>query len=203
MRNPTSCRECRIAKRKCTPDPAGRQLRCLVCKSRRIPCSNTAIPQPRLASPLEGPAVHLTTSDRRFIPAPSGEEIEFINLYFRYIHDRPHSLFHENSTWEALRNGTLPAHLWAAMCVMGCRFAPQQSQRDLAPGFADRSGALLAQQLDQLSLENVQTCVLLANWYTAVPNASLEVMYFGKSCTILQLTSTDDWQVLLTAPRSS
>jgi hypothetical protein len=194
MRLPTSCRECRVGKRKCTPDPAGKQLRCLVCRSRRIDCSNTVMP---LAStfggsiirpePLTLPAtsVHLSTS------TPSGQEFEFINLYFRYIHDRPHSLFHEKSTWEALRNGTLPEHLWRAMCVLGCRFAPHQGQRDLAPTLAVQSRALLDQQLDHSSVENVQTCILLGNWYTAVQNADLQITYFGKSCLMMQPTSTN------------
>lgn len=70
------------------------------------------------------------------------------------------------------------------MCVLGCRFASYPGQRDLASGFADRARALLDQQLDQLSIENVQTCVLLGNWYTAVPNADMQVTYFGKSCVV-------------------
>jgi hypothetical protein len=194
MRLPTSCRECRVGKRKCTPDPAGKQHRCLVCKSRRITCSNAAIPvasafggstvRPELLT-LPATSVHLSTS------TPSGKEFEFINLYFRYIHDRPHSLFHEKSAWEALRNGTLPEHLWRAMCILGCRFA-HQSQRDLASAFAEQSRALLDQQLDQLSIENVQTCILLGNWYTAAQNADLQIKYFGKSCIVMQPTSTDD-----------
>lgn len=87
--------------------------------------------------------------------------------------------------WERLRNGTLSEHLWTAMCVLGCRFASSPGQRDLAPGFADGARALLDQQLDQLSIENVQTCVLLGNWYTAVQNADLQITYFGKSCIVL------------------
>lgn len=209
MRYATSCRECRVAKRRCRPDSAGKQLPCLVCKSRRIKCSNTNIPQSRFPIHFHGSDLHpepLTTpatSDQRFFSAPSGEDVEFINLYFRYIHDRPHSLFHENSVWEALRNGTLPEHLWTAMCILGCRFAPHQSQRDLAPSFAERSGSLLGQQPDQVSLENVQTCVLLANWYTAVRNNHLEVMYFGRSCMMPPITSTDTCQVLRIVQRFS
>lgn len=194
MRLPTSCRECRVGKRKCIPDPAGKHFRCLVCKSRRIHCSNTAVPRPPLTSQLGGSADHpesLTTSAltvQRAATGPSSQEFEFVDLYFRYIHDRPHSLFHEKSIWEALRHGTLPEHLWRAMCVLGCRLAPQQAKRDLAPAFADQSRILLDQQLEHLSIENVQTCVLLGNWYTAVQNADLQITYFGKTCVLDQLT---------------
>jgi hypothetical protein len=112
-------------------------------------------------------------------------------------------MFHQTSIQQACCNGSLPKHLWTAICALGCRFSSHQSQRDLAPIFAETSRSILGQQLEHLSLENVQTCVLLANWYAAVQNNNLEAMYFGKSSVMARFTSTDSCQALLTAQHFS
>lgn len=118
---------------------------------------------------------------------PSSLEIsEFIRLYFRYIHDRPHSLFHEQSLWNAVSNGALPDSLSTAICALGCRFASKPAQRELASSFMTRSKTLLAQQLEDISVTNIQTCILLANSYAAEQNNRLEALYFG-----MYLVSTD------------
>lgn len=108
------------------------------------------------------------------------EESRYIQLYFRYIHDRPHSLFHQQSLWNAVRNGTLPESLSAAICALGCRFAFQTEPRGVAFAFMARSKALFAQQLEDISVTNIQTCILLANSYAAEQNNRLEALYFGK-----------------------
>ncbi|KAH7359956.1 fungal-specific transcription factor domain-containing protein, partial [Pyrenochaeta sp. MPI-SDFR-AT-0127] len=104
---------------------------------------------------------------------------EFIRLYLHYIHDRPHSLFHEQSLWDEVRDGTLPECLLTAICAMGCRFSPHERHRNLAATFRSNSKSLLAQNLEDICIPNVQACILLANSYAAEQDNALEALYFG------------------------
>ena len=186
MKHATACRQCRTTKRKCTQNPADPQASCLACKSRNLECSKPwNIPRSRHLVQLTVPKTRLVPStrvvcvdDQNDIHS-STEASEFIRLYLRYIHDRPHSLFHERSLWNSLSNGDLPEGLIAAICALGCRFAAGQVQQDLASAFRERSKSLLAQHLEDISIENIQTCILLANSYAAERNNQLEALYFG------------------------
>ncbi|KAH6643511.1 NADH dehydrogenase [Boeremia exigua] len=198
MRRPTSCRECRIAKRKCTSNFASKHDACLECKSRTMRCSNTNTPETILSIPTNHSTSHLERlitsvgADPQLDSEYSSKIWKFVNLYFRYIHDRPHSLFHEPSIWKSLRTRSLPEQLWAAMCALGCRFSSDQNDRDSAPVFAEKSRSVLGQQLDHMTLENIQTCILLANWYAAVQKNDLEAMYFGIATRTALLTNIQE-----------
>lgn len=183
MKLATACPQCRSTKRKCAQDPLDPQAACLACKNRGIKCS-TPWKQPKTNRPKVRLAPSTTTESRDKAQIALPEDInDFVRLYFRYIHDRPHSLFHEPSIWAALTNDTLSEGLTAAICALGCRFAAHTNQRELATVFMARSKTVLGQQLEDMSITNIQTCVLLANSYAAEQNNRLEALYFGKSTT--------------------
>ncbi|KAH6625211.1 NADH dehydrogenase [Boeremia exigua] len=186
MKHATACPQCRSTKRKCAQDPADLQAACLACQSRKIECSRPWNKQKSHRSmswnnhkARLAPSISATEQQDK-LPVASPEAIEsYVQLYFRFIHDRPHSLFHEASLWTALRNGTLPESLKAAICALGCRFSSEPDQRELATTFAARSKTLLGQQLENICVANIQTCILLANSYAAERNHGLEAVYFG------------------------
>ncbi|KAH6612991.1 NADH dehydrogenase [Boeremia exigua] len=186
MKPATACLQCRSSKRKCLRNLADPQAACLACQGRKDRCSKPWIkPRSNLPVPWTVPKLQPAPSEQGpFVnyndEAPLATETSgFIRLYFRYIHDRPHSLFHEQSLWKAVNNGALPESLSTAICALGCRFAATASQRDLVSTFMTRSKCLLAQQLEDISVANIQTCILLANSYAAEQNNRLEALYFG------------------------
>lgn len=187
MKHPTACLQCRATKRKCTQNPTDSRTACLACQSRKIECSkpwNGPRLQPITPWRTQGerPLAPLTTLPPSTIdlqPASSKDICEFIRLYFHFIHDRPHSLFHERTLWDEIRDGSLPECLLVAICAMGCRLSPHASHRNLAAIFTSRSKSLLAQQLENICIPNVQACILLANIYAAEQDNGLEALYFG------------------------
>src|SRR5690242_7395902 len=185
MKHATACPQCRTAKRKCTQDPADSESACLACQSRKIECSRPwkrprSSHLPSRVLPKITPSTSVGATDLPIKFASDKDIRDYIRLYLRYIHDRPHSLFHEQSLWNAVCNCSLPVSLSTAICALGCRFVQESDQQKLSPTFMIRSKALLAKQLEDISVTNIQTCVLLANSYAAEQNNRLEALYFGE-----------------------
>ncbi|KAH7085650.1 NADH dehydrogenase [Paraphoma chrysanthemicola] len=187
MKHPTACLECRVTKVKCARDPNQPRGACLTCKSRNLECSLPTLnpkeratilrshPQPRPLAPASSvPLEHENLASE----LPENIQ-EFIGLYLSLIHGRPHSLFHEQSLWLQYNEGSLPESLSTAICGLGCRLSERESDRNLAPAFIRKSKTLLAHQLEDITVTNIQTCILLANSYAAEQNHKLEALYFG------------------------
>jgi hypothetical protein len=52
---------------------------------------------------------------------------ELVQLYFDYVHDKFHSLFHRPSLLEDLRRGQAPDHLIYGMLALSARYDPCSS----------------------------------------------------------------------------
>ncbi len=113
--------------------------------------------------------------------------VQLVELYLRFVHDRPHSLFHEKSLWEEIRVGTIPEALLLAICAVGCRFSNEAEQYNLSPALTTRSSFLFSRQLEEISLANIQTTILLANLYAATQKNELEALYYGKFAEYFEL----------------
>lgn len=164
MRYAVSCRQCRAAKRRCHWGQA--QAACHPCVQRREACSRSDHVQNR-------PALIPKAPTSLSVP----EMLEMVDLYFIYIHDRPHSLFHVRSLRDALLQGTVDRCLALAICAMGSRFSSQY--RAEAMDLQIQVIALFSAQLEVVTLSNVQTCILIANLHAASGNSVLEALYFG------------------------
>jgi hypothetical protein len=82
MRPIKACLQCRKGKRKCDRQVASA---CPQCTARGLRCSDATS---ATTSPQAQPPVP--------IPSATDEEtLYLVDLYFRYIHDQPHSLFHK------------------------------------------------------------------------------------------------------------
>ena len=183
-------------------------LPCTPCDNRNIACSRTATAttsndlRPRLQK-------YRSSEDPiGFVSALSSEEtVQLVELYLRFVHDRPHSLFHEKSLWEEIRMGTIPVALLLAICAVGCRFADKVEQCNLSPVLTTQSSFLFSRQLEEISLANIQTTILLANLYAATQKNELEALYYGKIAECMELflalTRSRDWQPHGTNPETS
>jgi Zn(2)-Cys(6) binuclear cluster domain-containing protein len=115
MRPVKACLQCRSGKRRCdrTGDSA-----CSQCLQRHLQCS-AAIPnpppgQPQAQAPQQLlPPMLSTRADE--------ETIHLVDLYFRFIHDQPHSLFHEPSFKASVMAGTASQPVLLSMIGMSAR----------------------------------------------------------------------------------
>ncbi|KAI9924929.1 hypothetical protein MW887_006335 [Aspergillus wentii] len=93
--------------------------------------------------------------------------LELVSIYFRYIHNVAHTLFHEASFMMRLKQGrAFMVHVYA-MCALAARFSHHRAFDEIAPhargkSFAATAVTLLQQQSMYASLQTVQACVLLA-----------------------------------------
>lgn len=176
MRPAKACLECRATKRRCVRlDNDKSRDDCLGCRSRQIRCTRSLTRQrSQNTMPLIAP---VSTS---YNGLPSDEDSrECVGLYLQFIHERPHSIFHEKTLWQDLSSGELSRSLLLAICALGCRFSTRHNLRVLSTAYQVQSSTIFATQLEQISLSNIQTAILLANIYAAGERNDLEALYFG------------------------
>lgn len=115
MRPSTACLNCRSSKRRC--DRADSSAACSQCVQRNLQCPTT-ITSPQLAR----------TSDVRGPPRSSqsfhtqDERMYLVDLYFRFIHDSPHSLFHEPTFKASVADGSVSKPVLLAMLGLSARY---------------------------------------------------------------------------------
>lgn len=121
------CAQCRKAKRRCVT--VSGQLACLLCVQRQRICSRLAIPQPSLAGGKDAVKGQLPS------PAPTSWSIseaadivsqeiavELVELYIRYMHDKPHALFHEPTLRESVVDGSIKKVVLFSLLGLGARY---------------------------------------------------------------------------------
>ncbi|KAK5046592.1 hypothetical protein LTR84_007353 [Exophiala bonariae] len=111
--------------------------------------------------------------------------IELVGLYFRYIHDTFHSLFHQPTVMQEVADGTIPkVHLFA-MISLAARFSEDPFFAGIDPRVRGRPYAQEAEHLLNLrdvSLQTVQACVLIGAYVITDGDAAVEAVYYGIAC---------------------
>ena len=87
------------------------------------------------------------------------------------------SLNHKQSLQNAVSNYSLPKSFIAVTYALNCQFAAQSDQRELACTFITQSKVLLAEQLEDKSVTNTWTCILLTNSYEDEQSNRLKSLY--------------------------
>lgn len=120
MRPAKACLQCRKGKRRC--DLAKANSACPQCIQRNMSCSA-----------LQSPSTIQSTPPATYIPATmttivhDGEEIfQLVDLYFKFIHNQPHTLFHEPSFRSCVINGTASPQVLLSMMGLSARYVPPQ-----------------------------------------------------------------------------
>ncbi|KAH8204113.1 hypothetical protein TruAng_001665 [Truncatella angustata] len=159
MRLGKSCLQCRVGKRRC--DRTGSSA-CNQCMQRSLPCSAVAIR--REARP---PAASHTAP---LAPTQSDEEevLHLVDLYFKYMHDKPHTLFHEPTFKASVAAGTVSQPVLLSMIGLSARFARDPEVRSHGPKYAAEAKKLLKDDLEHICIENIQA--LLANRMAQILN---------------------------------
>ncbi len=124
-----------IRKRRCIPIPSDDSGCCQLCKDQSIPCSLTVsssrnrriVPASSHSPPVVSENTTLSSlhtsghsSDQRLLP-PKPVIAELVDLYFRLIHDGPHTLFHEPTFISKLASNLIPEGLLFAVISLSTR----------------------------------------------------------------------------------
>jgi hypothetical protein len=119
MKISTACLQCRTGKRKCSSRRSGDS--CNPCLKKKIPCSNQAHGRQLKGQPTAGYPLSQAPCDA--IQPPYSEEIIYlVDLYFEYIHDKPHTLFHPPSLKASIADGTVSRTVLLSMIGLSARY---------------------------------------------------------------------------------
>ncbi|KAL4926360.1 putative C6 transcription factor [Aspergillus undulatus] len=183
-----ACVTCRSRKRRCIPTSIGQA--CQLCHSLSTPCSLSVVSRPRRID--HGPP---PTAENHGANASESEETlgglasrqlctELVHLYFRFIHDIPHTVFHEPTFLRRLSDGNAPIIHIYAMCALAARFSDNPVFDDTAPCDRGRVYAAEAVRLCQPymispSLETVQAFLLIGYYFSGESNVDGKHIYIG------------------------
>jgi hypothetical protein len=178
MKMAKACRECRISKRKCSR--VNTHGPCAQCLKNGLSCSSVlrVMRDPHLVPRDLGPGVD--QEDSRSIDLQQEIVVELLEQYIDKIHDRPHSLFHLPTLRESVRKRTIKKPLLLAICSLGSRFSTYTEIRALEHQLTAEAKRLILADLENICLENIQTCVLVANLCAASATPASEALFFRK-----------------------
>ncbi|KAH7125691.1 hypothetical protein B0J11DRAFT_312165 [Dendryphion nanum] len=215
MRRPSACSTCRARRRKCIY-PTGQRERpsaCEYCLSRGLQCTQEppeggyyALRQARATKFQE------STASQQAIPSPRDEHstptttcqdhhdmplmplrLELVNLYFDYIHDQFHSMYHRPSFTDDVANDRVPKVVLLAMFALSSRFSVSEAFAGTDPryrgeGYREASERIL--NIRDITPTTAQTCLLLGAYAAANGDIDVENLYYslaGRMCLALDL----------------
>lgn len=175
MKIAQACQQCRRAKRQCVRNNSALNAACITCLQRRVSCSRANLDTPRrVLAPRGGLRGECNGEDEIHLPPVLAEEL--VEQYLSKIHDRPHSLFHTPSLLADLRNGRIDRALLLALCAFGAYLT---KRRALAVALTAQSKQLVLASLEEMTVQTIQACILIANICAANAEASSEALFFS------------------------
>ncbi|KAH7411186.1 hypothetical protein BKA64DRAFT_662873 [Cadophora sp. MPI-SDFR-AT-0126] len=180
------CIQCRKAKRRCVA--VGGHRACLLCVQRRRSCSRLAAPQPSsgaataavtvTAGPLLAPTSECSPSSLLVDLVSPEIVVALVDLYIRYMHDKPHALFHEPTLRESAVNGSISQVVLLSILGLAARFSEDTEIQLRGPKFAEAAKTLLKADLEHACIENIQACILIGNICLGDSDPDAESLYF-------------------------
>ncbi|EMR62013.1 putative nadh dehydrogenase protein [Eutypa lata UCREL1] len=179
MKSPRACRQCRESKRKCVRRILGEP--CNACQQRRLKCgaeisTTTQVVGGSESAAATAAAANLISSEgqqpgqpsqnqeeyRNSANLPWGMTVSLVDHYLDEVHDRPHSIFHPATLRTQVRDGSVGGALLCAICAIGSKFSSIPDRRALEARLTTEAKRLLQADLENVCLENVQACILVA-----------------------------------------
>ncbi|ODM14251.1 hypothetical protein SI65_08402 [Aspergillus cristatus] len=110
--------------------------------------------------------------------------LELVSLYFRFVHNIAHTLFHEASFIRRFNEGRASLLHVHAMCALSARYSQNQVFNGTPPGsrgqvYAAEATRLLQGYLGSPSLESTQACVLIGHFMGGEGDLKAKHTYFG------------------------
>ncbi|KAL4916145.1 hypothetical protein BDW62DRAFT_109510 [Aspergillus aurantiobrunneus] len=184
-----ACATCRSRKRRCIPTST--KGACQLCRSLSQPCSLSIAPRPQ---PVNHVGRCPPTAESRG-PSDASKDplgglasreiwVELVHLYFRFIHDIPHTIFHVPTFLRRVDDGTAPMLHVYAMCALAARFSNNRLFDGTAPCDRGKVFATEAVRLSQPymispSLEMVQGFLLIGYYLSGEGDVDGKHIYVG------------------------
>ncbi|KAL6238323.1 hypothetical protein BDW75DRAFT_201524 [Aspergillus navahoensis] len=187
-----ACVTCRSRKRRCIPILNG--YGCQLCHETATSCSLKVASRPGRVSNGEryrstggnGPLNLPVAMPDAPLGGLASREIwvELVQLYFRFIHDIAHTIFHEPTYLLRLYNGTAPMTQIYAMCALAARFSSNPIFDGTAPcdrgkTFAAEAVRLCQPYMISPSLEMAQAFLLIGYYFSGESNVDGKHIYVG------------------------
>ncbi|KAK6211301.1 c6 transcription factor [Colletotrichum tabaci] len=121
---------------------------------------------------------------------PLPVRLELLRLYFDYIHDQFHSLFHRPSFVEDALDDRVPHGILYGICALSARFSTDPTLAEVDPRHRAQGYLQAAEgffNIRDVSLTTIQLCVLIGAAWTADGNGEAENIYYGVACRMAQL----------------
>ncbi|KAK6538411.1 hypothetical protein TWF694_011287 [Orbilia ellipsospora] len=186
MRISTACLQCRTGKRKCSPDHTGSP--CRQCLQRKQSCSHERnYARHRLDRHIRSPLLSEADPVEAVRPPYSEEVANLIDLYFDYIHDKPHVIFHEPSFKKGVKEGWATRGLVLCMIALSARFAEDPEIRSRGPAYAQGAKSCFKAELERVCIENVQAAIIIANICLAEGDSRAESLYYALAIRMAQM----------------
>ncbi|KAL5344027.1 hypothetical protein BJX70DRAFT_352417 [Aspergillus crustosus] len=184
-----ACVTCRSRKRRCIPTADGDS--CQLCRSLFKSCSLSPVARSNkgavhgaLRPTAESPRLSGSSEDRLGALASPGLCADLVHLYFRFIHNIPHTIFHEPTFLRRLDDSTAPTVHVYAMCALAARFSSNPVFDGIAP--CDRGEVYIAEavRLSQPymiapTLETVQGFLLIGYYLSGEGSLDGKHIYIG------------------------
>lgn len=140
------------------------------------------------------PSSHQTHQIAAVLP-PMPLRLDLVGLYFDYIHDQFHSIFHRPSFTRDVANDCTPSILLFAIFALSSRFSDDpvyagSDARERGEGYRLAAENLL--NIRAITHTTVQACILLGAYAAASGDTDVENLYYGlagRMCLALDLPS--------------
>ncbi|KAL7774108.1 hypothetical protein CFE70_005018 [Pyrenophora teres f. teres 0-1] len=139
-----------------------------------------------------GQAVSAPSQCHQELP-PMALRRELVELYFDYIHDQFHSMYHKASFMDDVVNDRVPAIVLFALFALSARFSTSDVFTGTDPrlrGDVYRAASEQLFSIRHLTPTTVQACLLLGAYAAASGDTDVENMYYstaGRMCLALDL----------------
>ncbi|RDW74607.1 uncharacterized protein DSM5745_07269 [Aspergillus mulundensis] len=182
MKVAKSCRQCRLAKRRCTPGTLPR-LACTLCAQKGLECSFLATKAPNYPKSIFPAGTALKHS------AELRDEVrdQLVDLYLKFIHDKPHTLFHPTNLKSRVQAGSLPDATLLSVLALEARFSDERNVRERAKDFFHKAKESFKRTLDDVTLDNVHAATLIGNLCGVEGDSKGESLFFGISFRMAQI----------------
>lgn len=179
MKQATACRQCRIAKRKCSWEDS--ELPCTPCRQRNLTCGSVDTQRRELRHTRRTASNRENSPSQNTVDRPSSAEIAgLVEIYLTKIHGQAHSIFHPPTLRCQLRNDLVPKALLYAMSAIGCKFSPDTQHRRMGRHLALESKRLLQADMENVCMENIQACILVSMLCAGNCEISSEALFIRK-----------------------
>ncbi|KFZ14497.1 hypothetical protein V501_03196 [Pseudogymnoascus sp. VKM F-4519 (FW-2642)] len=118
---------------------------------------------------------------------PQDVIVGLVEHYINKLHDRPHSLFHLPTLRKRVQNREINKALLLAICSLGSRFSAEPEICMLQEQLTAESKRLILADLENICLEGIQTCILIANLCAANAKPSSEALFFRIAISMAQI----------------